>query len=253
MNKISSILNQFQAITLDELNAVQLLNRMDSKYILPISLLPKILNEIKENQFILEIEHHRFFNYETDYFDTEDFQFYKDHHNGYINRVKVRCRKYLENNLHFYEIKRKLFGTRTDKTRKVIATLPEELEENQYDEINYKRLENKPLIKTISNKFKRITLCNKNFTERISIDFDISFLNQKGDIVHLDYLSIIEVKQSKVDVMSGTIQILKRNKIYPSGFSKYSLGVALLEKNIKHNNFKPQLLKLEKIKNAEHN
>ena len=57
----------------------------------------------------------------------------------------------------------------------------------------------------------------------------------------------MEVKQGKADVFSNTIQVLKKLRIHETGFSKYAIGVALLEKNIKHNNFKPILLKLNKL------
>jgi hypothetical protein len=57
------------------------------------------------------------------------------------------------------------------------------------------------------------------------------------------------VKQGKSDVFSNTIQMLKKLRVHESSFSKYVIGVSLLEENIKHNNFKPILLKLNKIEN----
>jgi hypothetical protein len=221
---------------------------MDTKYILSKAQLALLLEGIKEEQFVLEIDNTRVFNYKTIYFDTPDFQFYKDHHNGCVNRIKVRSREYVESNLSFYEIKRKLFGIRTDKQRKIIPAIYHEVPLEDYNLIQYKRLNNKPIEKKLTNDFKRITLTNKKFTERITIDLEIGFDNGKKQI-QLSELVVIEVKQGKADVFSNTIQMLKKLRVHESSFSKYVIGVSLLEENIKHNNFKPILLKLNKIEN----
>lgn len=248
MQSVIEQLNKFESVTLKQLDSVKLQNRMDTKYILSKAHLALLLEGIKEEQFVLEIDNTRVFNYKTIYFDTPDFQFYKDHHNGCVNRIKVRSREYVESNLSFYEIKRKLFGTRTDKQRKIIPAIYQEVPLADYNLIQYKRLNNKPIEKKLTNHFKRITLTNKKFTERITIDLEIGFDNGKKQI-QLSELVVIEVKQGKADVFSNTIQMLKKLRVHESSFSKYVIGVSLLEENIKHNNFKPILLKLNKIEN----
>ena len=248
MQAVIEQLNKFESVTLKQLDSVKLQNRMDTKYILSKAQLVLLLEGIKEEQFVLEIDNTRVFNYKTIYFDTPDFQFYKDHHNGCVNRIKVRSREYVESKLSFYEIKRKLFGTRTDKQRKIIPAIYQEVPLADYNLIQYKRLNNKPIEKKLTNHFKRITLTNKKFTERITIDLEIGFDNGKKQI-QLSELVVIEVKQGKADVFSNTIQMLKKLRVHESSFSKYVIGVSLLEENIKHNNFKPILLKLNKIEN----
>jgi hypothetical protein len=248
MQAVIEQLNKFESVTLKQLDSVKLQNRMDTKYILSKAQLTLLLEGIKEEQFVLEIDNTRVFNYKTIYFDTPDFQFYKDHHNGCVNRIKVRSREYVESKLSFYEIKRKLFGTRTDKQRKIIPAIYQEVPLADYNLIQYKRLNNKPIEKKLTNHFKRITLTNKKFTERITIDLEIGFDNGKKQI-QLSELVVIEVKQGKADVFSNTIQMLKKLRVHESSFSKYVIGVSLLEENIKHNNFKPILLKLNKIEN----
>ncbi|MEZ5045382.1 MAG: polyphosphate polymerase domain-containing protein [Chitinophagaceae bacterium] len=246
MRSIESIISTFNSISLSQLDQVKLQNRVDSKYILTEDKLMDILEEIKEEQLILEIDHVRIFNYQTDYFDTDDYQFYRDHHNGAINRIKVRCRNYVESNFCMFEIKRKLFGTRTDKFRTKINTLPDQLNNDQYDLIQYKRLKQKPLIKTLSNQFKRITLTNKDFSERITIDLGIQFLFKTLQ-KDLPKLVVIEVKQMKLNYVSNTILILKKHKVHKSSFSKYAIGIALLNQNLKSNAFKPILIQIEKL------
>jgi hypothetical protein len=247
MQQIQQILNTFESVSLQDLDAVKLQNRIDTKYMLTIQELEQVLHEIQKNQKVLEIDDTRLFTYKTVYFDTPDFRFYKDHHNGCINRVKVRCREYVESHLVMYEIKRKLFGTRTDKQRKVIAQLPEQIPQEDYALIGYKRLNAQPIEKKMTNEFRRITLTNKEFTERITIDLDIRLSNEH-ETIHLPEIAVIEVKQGKTDVFSHTIQVLKKFGIRESSFSKYAIGTALLEKTLKHNAFKPILLKIEKLK-----
>lgn len=246
MQAILNILDTFEPVTLKQLDSVELQNRIDTKYIMSKEQLALLLEGIKANQFVLEIGKDRIFNYQTIYFDTPDFQFYRDHHNGCVNRVKVRSREYIESHLCFYEIKRKLFGTRTDKQRKRIENIYQEVPEDDYHLIQYRRLAGKPIEKKLTNNFKRITLTNKKFTERITIDLEIQFDNGK-QVISLPNLVVVEVKQGKTDVFSNTIQMLKKLRVHESSFSKYAIGVSLLEPEVKHNNFKPILLKIKKI------
>jgi hypothetical protein len=246
LNNIEHILNGFNAVSLEELDRVKLQNRIDSKFIMSEAELALVLEGIRNEQFVLEIENKRLFEYKTIYFDTPDFQFFKDHHNGCINRVKVRCREYVDSHLCFYEIKRKLYGTRTDKQRKIIAELFNEVPDAEYDLIEYKRLQNKPIEKKLTNSFKRITLTNTDFTERITIDLGIQFSNGKLSMP-LEDVVVIEVKQGKSNHFSNTIQVLKSLGIRPSSFSKYAIGVSLLYPEIKHNNFNPILRSINKL------
>ncbi|HNF72011.1 MAG TPA: polyphosphate polymerase domain-containing protein, partial [Chitinophagaceae bacterium] len=173
IQEVANCLQTFEPVTLKQLDSVELQNRIDTKYILTPTQLVQLLERIREDQFVLEIDGCRMFHYQTIYFDTPDFQFYRDHHNGCVNRVKVRSREYIESHLCFYEIKRKLYGTRTDKQRKKIAEIYEAVPEKDYNLIQYKRLNGKPIEKKLTNAFQRITLTNKKFTERITIDLDI--------------------------------------------------------------------------------
>ncbi len=249
MSRLLDTINKFESITLDQLNAVSLLQRVDSKYILPTKTLPAVLHDLKDQQYILEIAGQRNFEYLTHYYDTKDFKFYMYHHNGYVNRLKVRTRSYIDSGLNFFEIKHKERGTRTNKVRKEIEVLPDFLGEDEYGMIENKRYHGEELELKMSNAFNRITLCNRDFTERITIDTSIRFFNEHR-IIKKPFLSIIEVKQSKTDNYSQTVQVLKKHQIRPASFSKYAIGIALLEKDIKKNKFKPTILKLKKMELA---
>ena len=110
------LLNQFNPITLSEMDEVKLMNRTDTKFVFPRTILREILADLSKGYRVLEINGKRISTYQTLYFDTADFGYYLDHHNGVGNRFKVRIRNYVESDLFFLEVKNKYKG-RTDKKR----------------------------------------------------------------------------------------------------------------------------------------
>ena len=64
-------------------------------------------------------------------------------------------------------------------------------------------------------------------------------------------LAIIEIKQDRLSGKSELMQILKNKQIRPSSFSKYCIVSIHLNKELKHNMFKPILLHLHKINNYD--
>ncbi len=249
---IEGILKEATPISLKEMDAVSLQNRIDRKYILHHSQLAGILLQLLSDYYVLDINGNRIFSYKTVYYDTPDFQFYKDHHNGLTNRVKVRCRQYIETNNTFFEIKRKYQGTRTDKFRSPIEDFLPVLGEKEYEaiKVRYKRQDLPKLIITLTNNFFRLTLVNKKQIERATIDFGISFLsNDNQEEAKLSDIAIIEVKQGKMNDRSPIVQLLKKEKITSGSISKYSYGLMATHDKVKYNSFKPLLQKVFKIQN----
>src|SRR5688500_3966537 len=105
---VDKALNKFESITLNDLDQVRMLNRIDTKFVFHLSQFPAILDEIRDDYYALEIADNRVFAYESLYFDTEDFQLYRFHHNGKFNRLKVRYRRYTDSGLVFFEVKYKV-------------------------------------------------------------------------------------------------------------------------------------------------
>jgi hypothetical protein len=249
---IEGILKASSPISLNEMDEVALQNRIDRKYIFHYSKLAGILLQLLNDYYVLDIDANRIFSYKTVYYDTPDFQFYKDHHNGLTNRVKVRCRQYIETNNTFFEIKRKYQGTRTDKFRFPIEVILPKLGENEYNVVkdSYKKKDIDELVVTLTNFFYRITLVNKKQIERATIDFCISFQSSDSDAeAKLTDIVIIEVKQGKMDDSSPIVQLLKKEKISSGSISKYSYGLMVTHDQVKYNSFKPLLQKVYKIQN----
>lgn len=248
---VHQLLQNLEPISLSGLDDVKLLNRVDTKYVIPINGLPGILNLLSTDYSILEIDGARAFTYETTYFDTADYLFYKDHHNNMPNRMKVRTRTYKESNLHFFEIKMKI-NLRTNKIRQKLREPGTELTEKQNQKIKtlYPRELENPLIPILINSYTRITLVNKARTERSTIDLNLSYRNPEAPEkeINVHDIAIIEVKQSKTSLLQGIIASLRGRQIYSSSISKYVLGLILTRPEIKQNEFKPLLLKINKIK-----
>ena len=172
-----SFLTAMNTVSLAELDSVALLNRIDNKYVLNKQQLELILPVIQQNYSVLLIGNDKIFTYENNYFDTKDFQFYYDHHNGYTNRMKVRSRKYIETNTSFFEIKKKENIDRTSKTREKVDQLIAEIDENKKEAIQ--QLSRKPIADLsviLNNKFNRITFVNEELSERICRTADTSRL-----------------------------------------------------------------------------
>ncbi|MFW6222093.1 MAG: VTC domain-containing protein [Bacteroidota bacterium] len=117
VNQIETYLESFTSIELEKLNSVALLNRFDSKYVLPINRLPAFIKLLSSSYNILKIDEARTFDYSTLYYDTPDNQMYYNHVRGKLNRFKVRRRKYNTTGESFLEVKFKNNKSRTIKHR----------------------------------------------------------------------------------------------------------------------------------------
>lgn len=237
----------FKSIDLEETSRVQLMKRTDKKFLIPAKILNEVFQAISDKYYILEINNEKLLGYKTVYFDTEDRQLYKCHHNGKLNRYKIRKRVYLETNVCYLEIK---FKTNKGKTIKERIKSSSDLYELSKEELDYlhANLPFKPscLIPRISNRFIRMTLVNKNFNERCTVDCNIDFTH-KNNTGSFENLVIIEVKQDGQSNNSPITNKLNELRIKSTGFSKYCMGSALLNPDIKQNAFKAKLRTINKL------
>lgn len=252
MDKITNILKDFSPISLTEMDRVKLLNRTDTKFIFNVNLLPQILNEVKDKYAVLEINNKRYSDYQTLYFDNDELKSYIDHHNGKLNRIKIRFRKYINSKLNYLEVKFKNNKGRTIKSRIQTNEIEEILLDKSKKFIEVHSFYNADEIKPVLwNNFSRITLVHKTDNERLTIDMNLSFNLYNGEKdKNISHLIIAEVKQEKMSIGSDFIQLMRKNHIKVSGMSKYCIGTALLNKKVKSNNFKERILNIKKLKYA---
>ena len=239
-------------ITLEEMSGIKLMNRTDTKFVASIGQLHSFLLAVQGKYYIQEINGKRIASYHTTYFDTDDYQMYRMHHCGRTIREKIRVRTYMDSDDTFFEIKNKNNHGRTKKKRISIEAL--ETMHEEYDSIIpfmdkhawYRIEEVSPVIE---NWFNRITLVNFGKTERLTIDFNLHFHHLKSDKRdELKRVAIIELKRDG-NVSSPALDIIRELRIKRSGFSKYCIGSAMTNDNLKRNNFKERLTMIEKIEN----
>ena len=243
---IKSTLKQFEPITLAEMDSVKLMDRTDTKYTFNIEYLPLFLESMKDSYRVLDVNGCRINSYQSLYFDTSDFRLYNDHLTGKMNRYKIRFRSYVESNLHFFEIKYKNNKGRTIKNR-----IEHQYKENRIDTTAEQFLkEHTPidpecLEKKFNVGFSRITFVNRFTPERVTIDTNMSFTNGK-ESKQFENLVVAEVKQSK-HFVSAFVRLMKDHHVREGALSKYCYGVMCLFTSLRFNNFKPQLLLLNKL------
>lgn len=248
LQSVRSIVDQFDPISLDEMDAVKLMDRMDMKFILPFEQFTGLLPQVAQNYKVLTIGNNQVFSYQTDYYDTPDLNMFYDHHNGRLTRFKIRHREYIESRLGFLEIK-----FRSNKGR----ILKQRIKYQNQNEQSFAGFieKNTPynpgkLACTVINNFNRFTLVDRSMKERVTADFNISFTD-KSRTISLNGLVIIEIKQARSDKTSLIYQALKRHNIRPTSISKYCVGVSLLNDKSKNNNFKHTLLQINKFSHVE--
>ena len=250
LTEIQNILNSFSQISLEEMDSIRLMNRMDTKYVFSAGLLLNIVSTLTDSYKILEIGQKRDFLYNSRYLDTEEMLFYLQHVTGKLARHKIRFRKYESTGTTFLEIKRKTNKNRTVKWRIENNSDAFNLDDSALNFINKHIPFNSFVLKpTLENRFTRITLAGFDTRERITFDFNMSFSSLNGEEVELPYLAIAELKSEGFPSWSPFVLSAKKLGIKPTGFSKYCMGNAILLNLPKKNILKEKILLLNKIEN----
>lgn len=247
MDNLPAVINEYNAISLQQLDATKLLERKDTKFIFHERSLQGLLEKLKSGFRILEINGRRVIEYENQYFDTADFLFYLDHHNGTRTRYKVRYRKYSEPEATYFEIKYKNNKERTRKRRIKVPTIGRSFSGKEQELITeITGISPELLSPKLTIHFSRFTLVNSSMTDRVTVDFNISVTNG-GPSKHFNNLVIAEIKQPRYSARSEFIQAMRQFSINEMRISKYCMGILHTYKGVKYNRFKPKLLRLNKI------
>jgi len=245
-NKLSDILKTFHTITLAEMDNVKLMDRTDTKFVFRSDFLPVLLKDMVEHYRVLEVNGIIPNRYETLYFDSEKLDFYRQHHNGKLNRYKVRYRQYVESQLNFFEIKFKSNKRRTIKERVKRKKIHEEIEGKAEELLsNTTQICPESLVPQLWVYYYRMTFVNKLGGERLTVDFDLSFKDENNTSSY-PALVIAEVKRGKSG-HSPFIELMRKHHISSDSISKYCLGILSLKPDVKKNRFKMKLRTINKL------
>lgn len=243
----NTILNSFESIDIFLSTDKSLQSRYDRKFTIKASLLPLILDEIKDEYHCQTINGLKVSTYESNYYDTIDLQAYHHTRIKRPNRYKVRRRLYHNGNLSFIELKKKVKGGKTVKERVASSEHINNdvsvafLKENNIDVKNLN-----PVINVFYNRF---TLISKTINERITIDTDI-FYESNSTKTMLNNIAIIEIKQEKISNNSKIYRALSSMNLRPLSFSKYCLGMGLTQKEVNTKGFNKKLNKVKELINS---
>ena len=249
-NLIGGITARYKPVSLEEIDTVKLMDRVESKFVFNQSLLPELLARMESGYRIMETAGNRVHTYQTVYFDTEALKLYHTHRQGKLNRYKIRFRKYCDSDLCFFEIKFKNNKGRTIKKRIVQPCIQPVIEGKAAKLLNERTpLDPASMIPVLEIRYDRMTFVNSDLTERITLDTGLTF--RRGDEeITVDGLCIAEVKQGKSS-QAGFPCLMHRMKVLPMSVSKFCIGIIQMYPGIRKNNFKPKLLRIQKIlKNA---
>ena len=246
----NEVLESYDTISLEEMSAVKLMNRIDTKFVIPLVQLKPLLLTAASQYFVQAINDKCTAAYHTIYLDTDDHRMYNMHQTGRKVRQKIRVRTYEETGITFLEIKNKNNHGRTKKKRIEVPTFESVFQSDEASQF----LEQKAwytidqLRPHVENYFDRITLINHGMTERLTIDLGLRFHNfdidTRADIGHC---VVIELKRDGL-THSPMQDIFLDMRILPGGFSKYCIGSAFTNPSLRHNNLKEKMHRVERFK-----
>lgn len=253
---LSKCLSTFSPISLSEMSAVRLMNRVDTKYVTTLDQLSGLLEMAAETYRVQDIDGLRIASYDTLYYDTPSLEMYIRHHNRQLHRQKVRVRRYVDTGDLFLEIKTKLNTGRTKKKRIELAAMPlacldgisADAQAFMSERCWYDTVQLMPALRT---EFHRITLVNLSTPERLTIDFALRFTNPRTrQVSDLGDMAIIELKRDGMN-HSPMVGFLQALRIHPYKVSKYCIGTALTDPGVKRNRFLPKLRYINRLINNQ--
>lgn len=227
-------INKWKSISLETIqNQEDLFKRFDSKYISDENNVINILGKLDSNWKILNVNQKITIKQESDYYDTQDFQFFKDHKRGKRKRFKIRVKSY-ENSVRYLELKlrtnieetlkfRWLYGEITGQNTIDIryrSQILEKLEEYAY------RVDLNSTNHKLTTSYLRTTLFNFTAREKLTIDQNFIVKKQSQILPISGSKLILEVKSIKS--RHSLIPVLNTLNIRKDSISKYGISVPLI-------------------------
>lgn len=233
-------LSSFSMHGLQDLDNASLMDRVDKKFVIPRSFLSSLLDFSRAYYSVLEVSGTRISEYRNSYYDTLDYQYYREHHNQRVNRYKVRHRTYVESDASYFEVKFKDNRGRTRKTRLLMrdSTLPSD-RCAMYFSAKCGCYSKSDIQSVQISSYRRISLANEAAAERLTIDANLRHLDINTGVGScFDSWIVVEVKQNSLNRHSAFYQWAKEFALRPCSFSKYCMGIYYTgPAYLKRNNF----------------
>lgn len=242
---VLATLNRDRTVSLAELDEVRLMDRAETKVLLPLTDVAELLRRISDSYLALEIDGACTQRYRTEYFDSPDFATYHDHHNRLGRRFKARYRTYVDSGITFFELKRNVRG-RIIKERRCSAAPHGELWASDLAFARSHGVELSGFVPSVTVEYDRLLLARLDPQERVTIDLSTTF-RHGGRQVTAEGLAICEFKQPRVDRNSPAMIACRDLGRRPRSMSKYCTGIATCHTDVKRNRFLPTFRHLAKL------
>ena len=219
--------------------AAQLMTRVDNKYLLPLAAFVPFVEQLDAHSGgrlgVLQIDGQRAFDYESVYFDTDDFTLFRHHLQRRRRRYKARTRSYLSTGLCMFEVKLK--GTRGETVKERIehpfddrarltdadTAFLDQLLRTRYG------IRPLPLSAQLTTLYRRTTLVDLGAGERITCDTDLTCADPDRS-VRADAHIVVETKSATGRGPADAV--LRDLGLRPVSVSKYCMAVALLNPHL---------------------
>lgn len=246
------LLERFEPITLERMDSIRLMNRTDTKFVTDTLTLKEILGDaLRRGYLAFQTGGQRVQSYDSIYFDTPDLRMFTDHRRGKLVRQKVRTREYRGSGQCFLEVKKKNNHSRTRKKR--IALPPGDFTDFRDNSdaalwlASHSDFRADGVFPSVETSFNRITLVDKDLTERLTIDTSVSFRNIRTEATAgLDAAVIIELKQDG-RLRSEMKDILLKRRVKPFRISKYCIGTVLTDSTVTAGRFKQKIRDIDRL------
>jgi VTC domain len=254
---LAAALADFSPAGADLLQRRALLQRSDTKFLLPVALLPELLEGMTAHYAALGAADPAGSlgtlgsPYRTLYFDTADRRCFHDHRRGRRLRHKLRIRSYDDRRLTFLEIKSRRSSALTDKDRLELPYGQTHLDKPCAELIRRRcRLEVGQLHPQLWINYRRVTLIGLHREERCTLDFSLSI----SDVAHtrepaaFDGLAFLELKQPEPDASSPMMRALRALQLRPRSVSKYLVAVCELHPQERANTLRASLRAVRQLR-----
>lgn len=220
------------------LAAAELQTRRDRKYLLAPQLLEALVDGLREQHQVLEIDELRAFRYQSVYFDTPHRSSYLLSARGRRNKFKVRTRTYLDSGECMLEVKTEGGRSQTIKDRQ-----PHDLDRrDQLDEagaafvdarVNLEGGAEGTLRPTLTTTYSRSTLVDLEHGSRLTCDAELHLVDPDGRRSSMTDHVLVETKSA--GPAGPADRLLWRLGVRPVTISKYGVGMASLDPGLPAN------------------
>ena len=228
------LVEQFEPVSLEELDErAALLRRVDHKYAVQREAFVGLLERLRDDHQVLQIDGRRRFGYCSTYFDTPDLRCFVDHVKSRQPRFKARTRLYVDSDSCVFEVKLKGEDGETDK-RQVehpvaeANRLTDSARQCLGEALRDAGLEApERMDPTLLTRFERITLAAREGSARLTCDVGVRLARPDGEAAYLhDGLILVETKSQ--DGESPADRALAELGLEPMSLSKYRVGMSLV-------------------------